>query len=97
MTRSEILEILKEYKKENADKYGITNLGLFGSFSKDEGKEDSDIDVIIETAEPDLFKLVHIKDELEELLKKTVDIVRNREKMNPYLKKHIEKDAIYVW
>ena len=96
MTRSEILEILKKYKDENAEKYGIKNLGLFGSYSKDEGREESDIDIVIETSEPDLFKLVHIKDELEKLLHKTIDIVRNRDKMNPYLKKHIEKDAIYV-
>ncbi len=96
MTRSEILEILKLYKTENAEKYGINSLGIFGSFSRDNVKDESDVDIIIETTDPDLFILVHIKDELEELLHKTVDIVRNREKMNPYLKKHIEKDAIYV-
>ena len=83
MTRSEILKILKKYKKENAKKYGINNIGLFGSYSKDEGRDESDIDIIIETTEPDIFKLVHIKDELEKLLNINVDIVRNHEKMNP--------------
>lgn len=96
MTRSEILVILKRYKNENAEKYGINNIGLFGSFAKDKESSESDIDIIIETTEPDLFKLVHIKDELEKLFNKTIDIVRKREDMNPYLKKHIEKDAIYV-
>lgn len=96
MTRSEILIILKRYKNENAEKYGINNIGLFGSYSRDEGRQKSDIDILIETTEPDIFKLVHIKDELEKLFQKTIDIVRNHEKMNPYLKKRIEKDAIYV-
>lgn len=96
MTRSEILEILKEYKKENAKKYGINNIGLFGSYSRDEAIDESDIDIIIETTEPDIFKLVHIKDELEQLLHKTIDIVRKREKMNPYLKERIDRDAVYV-
>ena len=96
MTRSEILKILKEYKEENAEKYNIQAIGLFGSFSTDQGKENSDIDIIIETSDPDIFKQVHIKDELEKLFHMTVDIVRNREKMNPYLKKHIEKNAVYV-
>ena len=96
MTRSEILETLSKYKNENAEKYGINNIGLFGSFSKDNGRCESDIDIVIETSEPDLFKLVHIKEELEKLFNITIDIVRKREKMNPYLKKHIEKDAIYV-
>lgn len=97
MTRSEILEILKKYKDENAKKYGIDNIGLFGSYSKDKGIDESDIDIVVETKEPDIFNLVHIKDELEKLLNKSIDIVRNRENMNPYLKKRIEKDAIYVW
>ncbi|MBN1351631.1 nucleotidyltransferase family protein [candidate division KSB1 bacterium] len=88
--------MLKKYKSENAEKYGIHNLGIFGSFARGEATEESDVDIVIETAEPDLFKLVHIKDELEELLHVTVDIVRNRSKMNPYLKKRISKDAIYV-
>ncbi len=96
MTRFEILEILKEYKNENAKKYGINNIGIFGSYSRDEAKNESDIDIIIETTEPDIFKLIHIKDELEQLLHKTIDIVRKREKMNPYLKKRIDKDAVYV-
>lgn len=96
MTRLEILGILKKYKIENSGKYGISNIGIFGSYSRDEGKFESDIDIIIETKEPDLFKLVHIKDELEKLLNKTIDIVRKKENMNPYLKKYIEKDAVYV-
>jgi predicted nucleotidyltransferase len=96
MIRSEIFEILKKYKHENAKKYGIKTLGIFGSFSRDEAKDESDVDIVIETTTPDLFKLVHIKDELEKLLHKTVDIVRNREKMNPYLKSRIKKEAVYV-
>jgi uncharacterized protein len=96
MTRTDILKILEKYKIENAEKYGINNLGIFGSFSRDEGKGESDIDIVIETREPDLLKIVHIKEELEGLLNKPVDIIRKRERMNPYLKKRIERDAVYV-
>ena len=81
----------------DAEKYGINTLALFGSYSMDEGRDDSDIDIVIETSKPDPFNLIHIKDELEKILNKTIDIVRNRDNMNPYLKKHIEKDVIYVW
>ncbi|MBN2039141.1 MAG: nucleotidyltransferase domain-containing protein [Spirochaetes bacterium] len=96
MTRSEILKILKKYKDENAKKYGINKIGLFGSYSRNKANNESDIDIIIETIDPDIFKLVHIKEDLEHEFKKSIDIVRKRENMNPYLKKHIEKDAIYV-
>jgi predicted nucleotidyltransferase len=96
MTRSEIMHILKQYKDENAERYGINNIGIFGSYSRDLATDESDIDIVIETQEPDMYQLVHIKEELEQLFKKSVDIIRKREKMNPFLKKRIEKDAQYV-
>ena len=97
MNRSEILEVLKNYKEANSRKYRINKIGIFGSFAKGAETEQSDIDVVIEVAEPDIFILVHIKDEPEKLLNSTVDIIRNRENMNPYLKERIEREAIYVW
>ena len=96
MTCSEILKILAQYKRENSKKYGIDSIGIFGSYSKGLATDKSDIDVVVETKYPDLYTLVHIKDELEQLFNKPVDLVRNREKMNPYLKKRIDRDAQYV-
>ena len=96
MNYSKILTALKHYKKENAKKYGINSIGIFGSYSTGQATEKSDIDVVIETTYPDLYTLVHIKEELEKLFKKPVDLVRNRKNMNPYLKKRIERDARYV-
>ncbi|CAK8722089.1 MAG: hypothetical protein D3920_05160 [Candidatus Electrothrix sp. AW2] len=96
MTRSEILKALKQYKRENSKKYGINSIGIFGSYSKGQATEESDIDVVIETQCPDLYMLVHIKEELEQLFNKSVDLIRNKENMNPYLKKHIARDAQYV-
>jgi predicted nucleotidyltransferase len=96
MNRSEILDVLKKYKQENAQRYGIETIGIFGSCSRDAATDESDIDVVIEMQKPDLYALVHIKEELEERFQKSVDIVRKREKMNPYLRKRIERDAQYV-
>jgi len=96
MNVSEILQILKNYKVQSANKYGINRLGIFGSYARDNPTQKSDIDIVIELQNPDLFKMVHIKEELEELLGVQVDIVRSRKKMNPYLKKRIEKEALYV-
>ena len=96
MNRNYILNLLKQYKKNNHDKYGIENIGIFGSVARDEATDLSDIDICIKTKTPDMFMLVHIKEELQNLFHKSVDIVRLRERMNPYLKKRIEKEAIYV-
>ena len=96
MNRSEIIDVLRKYKQENAQKYGIDTMGIFGSYTRDAADEESDIDIVVEMRKPDLYALVHIKEELEGRFNKSVDIVRKREKMNPYLRKRIERDAQYV-
>ena len=58
--------------------------------------EESDIDIVIEQREPDLFVLGSIKTDLENEFDREVDIVRIREGMNAFLKDRIEREAIYV-
>ena len=96
MNRDYILNLLTQYKNDNYKKYEIENIGLFGSVARGEATELSDIDICIKTKTPDIFMLVHIKEELQNLFHKSVDIVRLRDRMNPYLKKRIDKEAIYV-
>jgi predicted nucleotidyltransferase len=96
MTKQEIIEELSKYKEENSAKYGIETIGIFGSYARDEAQKDSDIDICLKTKVADMFMLVHIKDELSKLFSKSIDIVRIRDKMNPYLKKRINKEALYV-
>jgi hypothetical protein len=40
--------------------------------------------------------LLHIREALEEAIGRHVNIVHFREQMNPFLKKRIERDAVYV-
>ena len=96
MTKNIAIQLLETFKNNNKDKYGIEAIGLFGSVARDEAKSTSDIDVCIKTKNADLFALVHIKEDLEELMSSHIDIVRIRDKMNPFLKNRIEKEAIYV-
>lgn len=96
MERDAVLAILRDFKQNFADKYGILEIGIFGSIARDEAREDSDVDVCIKTKTPDPFVLVHIKEEIESRVRKHVDIVRIREKMNPFLKGRIEKEGVYV-
>jgi len=49
-----------------------------------------------EMKKPDLFALVHIKEDLQELFGKSVDIVRLRKNMNPMLLSRIQRDGIYA-
>ncbi|KFN38993.1 MAG: hypothetical protein JU82_08970 [Sulfuricurvum sp. MLSB] len=96
MRKDEALDILKQFKMNFADKFGIVRIGLFGSTVRNEAKNDSDIDVVVETKTPDMFAIVHAKQALENLFHSNVDVIRYREKMNPYLKQNIEKEAVFV-
>lgn len=96
MPRESILGVLREYKKEYAEKYGILAMGVFGSVARDDAREGSDVDICIQTKNPDPFALVHIREDIESRVQAHVDIIRIREKMNPYLRQRIERDAIYV-
>jgi uncharacterized protein len=96
MKRDDILAILREFKREYAEKYGILEIGIFGSMARDEAREDSDVDICIKTKTPNPFTLVHIKEDIEGLIHKRVDIVRVREKMNSFLRERIEKEGQYV-
>ena len=55
MGKNEILEILRKYKAQYAEKYGIRNLGIFGSVARDSARDDSDVDVVVYLEKPDLF------------------------------------------
>jgi len=96
MVKKEIIEILRQYKKEFAEQYGILDIGVFGSVARDEAGEDSDIDVVVRIIKPDLFLLVGLKNELEERLHRRVDIVTYRKNMNQFLKKRIDGEAVYA-
>lgn len=96
MNRDDILFFLQQFKKRNQKKYSIINIGLFGSASRRTMNEQSDIDIVVELEDPDMFNLISIKQDLEEALSRSVDIVRYRENMNTFLKDRIEKEAIYV-
>ena len=96
MDRTEILNKLLHYKETHQQDYMLQKIGVFGSFAQKNDTPESDVDVFVELQKPDLFILGSIKTELEQLFGKKVDIVRLRENMNPFLKKRILKESIYV-
>lgn len=96
LQREQILDVLTEYKNEHTRDYGITKLGVFGSVARDEAKDTSDVDIVIELKKPNLFTLSSIRQELEDKLKNRVDLIRLRDKMNNFLKAQITKEAVYV-
>lgn len=94
--RETILQELRKLKPDLEKQYGVTKIGIFGSFARNDIRDDSDVDVVVEMNEPDLFYMVHIKDVLEERFQMPVDVIRYRAMMNKYLKARIDREAVYV-
>ncbi|MHB8337834.1 MAG: nucleotidyltransferase family protein [Ignavibacteriaceae bacterium] len=91
-----IIAALKYYKSNSVFRNRIRELGLFGSFANDSNTKISDIDIFLKLEPARMFDLIGIKEDLEKLFHKKVDIVVIRKSMNPYLKKQIENNGIYV-
>ena len=91
-----ILAVLKKVKPLLAKKYGVKDLALFGSYSRNmaiPGK--SDVDVMVDFSQPIGLAFVDLADELEELLQLKVDLV-SRKGIKPKYFSVIEPDLIYV-
>lgn len=89
---------IKEIKtliKPILNKYGITEIYLFGSYARGEAKESSDIDIYCNKGNVKTFiDQGLLEDELEKALNKKVDIVFDSSYIDDYFKMKIIKDMI---
>jgi len=77
-------------------RHGVIRAGLFGSLVREEMKESSDIDILIELVEgKSLLDLVGLKLDLEEVLEMKVDVVEYST-IHPLLKERILKEQVPV-
>ena len=95
MTKATILDYLVSHKKEFQKHYHVKEIGLFGSYARDEADQDSDIDIFVKM-EPSLFKMIRLKQQIEEDLNRQVDLIREHKHIKPFLLKMIQKDIEYV-
>lgn len=47
MNRKQHLGLLKEHKPTSAERFGVTELALFGSVTRDDAEEGSDVDILV--------------------------------------------------
>ncbi|MBW9223869.1 nucleotidyltransferase family protein [Methanothermococcus sp. SCGC AD-155-E23] len=100
MDREEVLKKLRENRKK-IESFGVKRIGIFGSFARDEAREDSDIDILVEfeKGKATFRNVAGLVDFLEELFGREVDLltpagiesIRVKE-----VKESIKKDIIYI-
>ena len=95
MNKKVILDCLNNHLQEFIEKYNVEEIGLFGSYARDEATEKSDIDIFVKMP-PKIFHMIAIKNLLQEELGKEVDIIREHKHIKPLLLKRINRDIIYV-
>lgn len=102
MTKEEIKRILRN-NKEILKKFRVKSIALFGSYVRNEQKEDSDIDFIVEfdlTAFDNNFtgyfdNYMDLSFALEKLFGRKVDLLTG-EMISPYIKPYVLKEVEYV-
>ena len=90
-----IQSTLKELKPDLSTRYGVSTLGLFGSIVRDDFTNESDIDIVVSFSKPIGIEFVTLADELEDKLKRKVDLV-SRNGIKPKYWEFIEPEVIYV-
>lgn len=96
MNRVAVLKLLNEHREQVRKRFGVKRLALFGSAARDELREDSDIDVLVEFEGPATFDgYMDLKFYLEALLGRPVDLI-TRDAVKPRMQPFIERDLIDV-
>jgi uncharacterized protein len=75
LTREQAIKLLQEKHPYLAAEFGVSRIGLFGSYAQGHADESSDVDIIVEFERPIGFRFVELVDYLEYLLGRAVDVL----------------------
>ncbi|MDP8216773.1 MAG: nucleotidyltransferase family protein [Candidatus Kaelpia imicola] len=92
----ENIEAIKQKIVPILQNYGVKKIALFGSSIRDEMEENSDIDILIDIkADISLLGFVGLKQKLEEVLGRKVDLVEY-DTLKPILRERILKEQVVL-
>ncbi len=92
--KEEVIRLIKE-NYEEIKKFGVKKIGIFGSVARGEAREDSDVDILVVLSEPIGLRIFDLKEFLESILGKEVDLV-SEEAISPYIRPYIEEEVVFV-
>ena len=93
--QKKIEETLKRYKPFLRKKFKVKEIGIFGSYVRGEESEKSDVDILVEFYAPIGWEVIDLKEFLEEILGKEVDLVTVKA-LKPQLKDKVLKEVVYA-
>jgi len=96
MRREEAISTLRRYLPALRRDFGVRRLSLFGSTARDEAREDSDLDILVEfEVSPTLDSYLGLKYFLEDRIGRKVDLV-TPEALKPRMRPVVEREAVDV-
>jgi hypothetical protein len=90
----DILTILKTHDHEMKNLFTVKRIGLFGSFARDEGSPESDVDILVEFEEPTFDNFMGLIFYLEDLLERDVDLLTVNS-LSTHIRPYIESEVIW--
>jgi len=94
-TLQEIKETLNSHKERLFNDYPIKTMAIFGSYSRKEQNETSDLDILVEFSDKIGIRFIDLAEDLEKIVGFKVDVVSKKGIKEKYLKA-INSDLIYV-
>ena len=93
-TQSEIFDLLKR-ERDSIRLFGVRELGIFGSFARNEQKRDSDVDVLVDLKRETFRDYMGLLSFLENLFGRKVDLVM-KDSIKPIIRDRILSETLYV-
>ncbi len=90
-----VVERIASIREELSERYTVVRIGVFGSFARGDESPESDVDIIVELAEPTFDHYMDLKFRLEEVLQRPVDLVM-ADTVKRRLKPIIEQEVVYA-
>ena len=96
MSKERILSLLASRREDMRARFGVKELGVFGSAARDDMRYESDVDILVEFQDAATFdRYMDLKAYLEALLGMAVDLV-TEDALKPRMRPLIEKDLVRV-
>jgi predicted nucleotidyltransferase len=91
----EILDFLKRNKQDLETRFSVKRIGLFGSVLRGSASDKSDVDILVDLANPTFDHYMDLKFFLEDSLGRPVDLVL-ADSLKPRIKPVITREVAYA-
>ena len=99
LTKEKVVKLLQEKHSYLATEFGVSKIGLFGSYAKGQPSAMSDVDLFVEFEHPIGFRFIELVDYLENLLGQKVDVLTSAGIQNIRIERiarSISQSIVYV-